>query len=382
VEFSREGTETIRQGKAGMMPVLQYPVRMRADDAEPNCVASIPAEIRFLDPLSDPAWDALVLSHPESNVFHSSAWARVLSKSYGHRPLYLQLVRGGITRALVPLMEVRSPFTGRRGVCLPFSDFCGPLLFDDSEKSVILEKLATVARERNWKHFEIRDRFTAVPSLQFYGHKLDLRSSPEILFAAFSSSVRRAIRKAEKSGLTADRSRTWEAVLDFYRLHVQTRRRHGVPPQPVAFFRNVFRELIEPGFGFILRATLGSRCVAAAVFLQFGRTAIYKFGASALAFQQLRGNNLVMWEGIRLLAQSGSEVLLFGRTSLSNDSLRRFKLGWGAEEEMINYCQWNVASRAWMASRDQSSGRHNAIFSKMPLALSRLAGALLYPHLD
>ena len=27
-------------------------------------------------------------------------------------------------------MEVRSPFTGRRGVCLPFSDACEPLIFD------------------------------------------------------------------------------------------------------------------------------------------------------------------------------------------------------------------------------------------------------------
>jgi hypothetical protein len=170
--------------------------------------------------------------------------------------------------------------------------------------------------------------------------------------------------------------------VDFYRLHVETRRRHGLPPQPIGFFRNIFREVIEPGLGFVVRATLGSRCVAAAVFLQFGRTAIYKFGASALAFQQFRGNNLVMWEGIRLLAQSDSEVLLFGRTSLSNDSLRRFKLGWGAEEEMINYCKWNATPRAWMTSRDHSSGSHNAIFSKMPLVLNRLAGALLYPHLD
>jgi hypothetical protein len=366
-----------------MMPVIEYSDRMpEARNSEPTETVASPPEVRFIDPLVDPSWDALVLSHPESNAFHSSAWASVLSKSYGHKPLYFQVVRRGVTRALIPLMEISSRFTGRRGVCLPFSDFCGPLFFGDPETSEILEKLLAIACERNWKYFEIRDRFASIPSLQFFGHKLNLRKSRETLFAGCSSSVRRAIRKAEKSGLTASKSQSWEAVRDFYRLHVQTRRRHGVPPQPIAFFRNIFTEMIEPGLGFVVRATLNSRCVAAAIFLQFGRTAIYKFGASALALQRFRGNNLVMWEGIRLLARSNSEVLSFGRTSLSNESLRHFKLGWGTAEEIINYCKWNTSCGDWITSHDHSRGRHSAIFSRMPLALNRLAGALIYPHLD
>jgi Acetyltransferase (GNAT) domain len=366
-----------------MMPGLEYSVRMSdGRNLEPNEAVSMPAEIRFIDPLVDPAWDALVLSHSEANIFHSSAWAKVLARSYGHKPIYLQVVRHGAVEALVPLMEVRSLFTGRRAVCLPFSDFCGPLFFGGRDTSIIFERLSTMARERNWSYFEIRDQFPSVPALQFYGHKLDLCQSTQALFAGCSSAVRRAIRKAEKSGVKAERLRSWESVLDFYRLHVETRRRHGLPPQPVGFFRNIFREVIEPGLGFVVRATLGSRCVAAAIFLQFGRTAIYKFGASALAFQRFRGNNLVMWAGIRLLAQGDSEVLSFGRTALSNQSLRRFKLGWGPEEEIITYCKWNTSSAEWITRHDYSSGRHGAVFSRMPLVLTRLAGTLLYPHLD
>ncbi|MEO7724358.1 MAG: GNAT family N-acetyltransferase, partial [Chthoniobacterales bacterium] len=179
-----------------------------------------------------------------------------------------------------------------------------------------------------------------------------------------------------------ERSESWASVRDFYQLHVETRRRHGLPPQPQSFFRNIFREVIEPGYGFVIRAFLNSRCVAAAIFFQFGATAIYKFGASALAQQSFRGNNLVMWEGIRLLAQSEAKALHFGRTSLSNQSLRRFKLGWGAEEQMINYCKWNTPLGEWISGRDTASERRNAIFSRMPLTFNRVAGALLYPHLD
>ena len=78
-------------------------------------------EAKLVDPLCDSAWDRLVLSHSESNVFHSAAWAKVLCETYGHKPFYLSFSEGGELVALIPLMEVRSAITGCRGVCLPFS---------------------------------------------------------------------------------------------------------------------------------------------------------------------------------------------------------------------------------------------------------------------
>jgi len=170
--------------------------------------------------------------------------------------------------------------------------------------------------------------------------------------------------------------------VEFYRLHVQTRRRHGLPPQPLSFFRNIVDEVIRRGAGFVVHASLESRCVAAAIFFQFGRTAIYKFGASEAASQGARGNNLVMWEGIRSLARSGCESLHFGRTSLANDGLRRFKLGWGTTEELMRYFQWDTVARKWVGGCDHSRGLHNVFFAKMPLAINRLAGAVVYTHLD
>lgn len=342
--------------------------------------------MKFVDPLAGPEWDQLVLSHSDASFFHSSAWAKVLAKSYGHEPLYLHFSRHGETLALAPMMEVNSCFTGRRGVCLPFSDFCSPLLFNDYEPSVVAARLSALALERNWKYLEIRDRtglgLVVDPAIEYRGHTLDLRQSTEGLFASFSSSVRRAIRKAEDSKLSVEVLRSRESVMEFYGLHVRTRRRHGLPPQPASFFRNIVDEVIRKGAGFVVRASFASQCVAAAIFFQFGPTAIYKFGASEPASQKFRGNNLVMWEGIRFLARSGCESLHFGRTSLSNIGLRRFKLGWGTAEELIRYFRWDTAAGKWVGGCDHSRGPHNAFFAKMPLALSRLAGALVYPHLD
>jgi Acetyltransferase (GNAT) domain len=358
-----------------------------ADGLAMNDRPSLGVEVKFLDPLRDSNWDRLVTSHPDFNFFHSTAWAKVLCKTYGHKATYLHFSRRHELVALVPMMEIRSALTGRRGVCLPFSDFCGPLMFDKSESGAVLDKLVQLARERSWRYFEVRGGRGMLPAIatsasQFYGHKLLLPERSEELLARFTSPARRAIRKAEKSEAEVRVVTTREAILEFYSLHVKTRRRHGLPPQPLSFFINIYEEIIKAGHGFVVVARSGSRSFAAAVFFQFGKNAIYKFGASDEAFQELRGNNLVMWEAIKFLIRHGFKSLHFGRTDLDNEGLRHFKSGWGTEEELIEYFRFDIEAESWKTTGRNGSGFHNRIFRRMPLLLNRLAGSVIYPHLD
>jgi hypothetical protein len=46
------------------------------------------AEAITVDPLGHADWDTLVAAHPQSTIFHSGGWARVLRDTYGHRPFY------------------------------------------------------------------------------------------------------------------------------------------------------------------------------------------------------------------------------------------------------------------------------------------------------
>src|SRR5262249_41361057 len=343
-------------------------------------------QIRVVDPLREPAWDHLVALHRDACCFHTSAWAKVLHQTYNHKPFYLQFSRGRRLAALIPLMEVRSPFTGRRGVCLPFSDACEPLIFDSEATAFVTDQLVRFARERRWIYLETRGGkslpLAASPIAKFYGHTLDLCSGAEELIARFASPVRRAIRKAERSGVNALIVRNRQAMSDFYRLHVQTRRRHGIPPQPASFFLNIYEHIVKPGLGFIVLGRYGYRVVAAAIFFRFGKNALYKYGASDNRFQEFRANNLVMWQGIQVLAHAGAEQLHFGRTDLENDGLRRFKLSWGAEEKTIDYFRVYPLGRECVPSVRSGSGFHKKIFGRLPLALNRLAGCVIYPHLD
>ena len=339
-----------------------------------------------MNPLVDSEWDDAIRMHPDATIFHSTAWARVLVDTYGHRPCYVQMSLNGNLLALIPMMEVQSVLTRSRGICLPFSDYCAPLAFSTFGHELVAQKLQQIARERRWSYFELRSH-SMVPinvpaSESYYGHFLDLRIGPEAVISNFSSSVQRAVRKAQRSGLSVSIQSSPDAMAQFYKLHVRTRRRHGVPPQPRSFFINIQRHLISTGFGFIVLVESQKDPIAAAMFFRLGRHAVYKFGASDERLQELRANNLAMFEAIRYLAEGGAEVLHFGRTERENQGLRRFKLSWGATEEKIDYACFDTASASWKHSCDRRSTFHKRVFRALPASLNRLAGAMIYPHLD
>lgn len=352
----------------------------------PLCSSGWAGQMMVIDPLQHPAWDTLLAAHPDSSFFQGTAWARVLTETYGHCPVYFSRFAGGQLKALLPVMEVSSPWTGRRGVSLPFTDFCSPLPAADAEHRKLFEAALAHGRERRWRYLECRGggqgRPDATPSLTFWGHVIQLEGGERGLFDNLDGSTRRGIRKAEGARLQVDFGQSLESIRIYYALHCRTRHRHGLPPQPFRFFANIARHVLAPGHGFVAIARLEQRPVAAAVFFHHGRQALYKFGASDQAFQQLRPNNLLMWEGIRRCAGRGCARLHLGRTSLANEGLRRFKLGLGAREEKIEYFRYDLVKRAFVTGVDRSEGWANAVFRCLPPPLLRLAGRLLYPHMS
>jgi lipid II:glycine glycyltransferase (peptidoglycan interpeptide bridge formation enzyme) len=127
-------------------------------------------------------------------------------------------------------------------------------------------------------------------------------------------------------------------------------------------------------------ASQGGKKIAASVYFFLGGRAIYKYGASDLAQQHLRGTNLVMWEAMKWLARQGMKSLHLGKTSPANDGLRRFKLNLGAHEELIEYVKFDLRREKFVTETDGISGWHNTVFRALPLVLSRAAGGLLYKH--
>ena len=340
--------------------------------------------VHRISPLEISNWDARLSSRPGFSFFHGAAWARVLVETYGFTPFYLATGPAAVPESVLPMMEVDSWLTGRRGVALPFTDECAPLTPSRAEHEKLFQSAVTLGRERGWKHIECRggrELFGEVTAaLSFYGHRLALEPDEEKMFGRLEGSVRRAIRKSQKDGVTVELSPALDAVRIFYRLQCATRKRHGLPPQPFEFFVNIHRHVLSQNQGIVAVARHHGQAVAAAVYFFLGSRAIYKYGASDLARQELRANNSVMWEAIRWLAQRGATQLHFGKTARANGGLRRFKLAWGATEETLDYVKYDLRKNQFVTDTDAVSGWHNAVFRSLPAGLARTAGNLLYKH--
>ena len=342
-------------------------------------------EIRIVDPRQVPGWDEGLKAFRSASTFHTAAWARVLCESYGYKPAYLGAFSGGCALGHLPLIEVSSWLTGRRGVSLPFTDSCEPLYQDAETLRALTDAALRLGKERSWKYVEFRSSESfpaeAPASLTYWEHRVPLLQDEAAQFAALKAPVRTAIRKANNAGVKVEILTSREAVLDFCRLNAMTRRLHGLPPQPRSFFENVQRCVIAQDAGFIVQAAVGGQAVAASMYFLFGDRAIYKYGASDRAFQHLRVNDLVMWTAIRTLAERGCTTLSLGKTARENEGLRRFKLGWGGTETELRYFKHDVAAAALVQDRDAVSGWHNAVFRSLPRSVSELAGRALYRHM-
>ena len=340
--------------------------------------------IQEIDLEQDLTWDNTVGTWSDSSVFHTCRWQRVLRDAYGYASCSLEGVFEEGNRALFPLMEVKSLFTGNRGISLPFTDSC-PSLGDHDSRSKLFRAARDLGRDRKWRYLEVRGGPApspdANPSVSYYGHQVVLYDDCSRMMRSIESGHRRAIRKAENNSVRIEWSQSLRALKRFYSLFCVTRQRHGLPPQPWKFFAALHRNVLALGHGFVALADVEGKSRAGAIFLHFRDRAIYKFGASDPAFQHLRLNNLVMWSAFQDYGSKGFQLLDLGRTSLRNQGLRRFKLGWGTNETQINYFKYDYRLRDFTSARDDSSGWHTRFFQRIPRPIAKIIGSILYKHI-
>jgi CelD/BcsL family acetyltransferase involved in cellulose biosynthesis len=337
-----------------------------------------------LDPISDPAWLALIETSPTATVFHHPRWLELLRSQYGYE-LYACHVEGndGI-EAGIPIALIESRLTGRRLVSLPFSDICPPVIAREAGPAAASALAAALAEERRRTgldltvHAAVPDAGEAFVQHRFFQHLLPLDGDPAAVEARYSKSqIKRGIKKARREGLRAERRTDSETLDAFYALHLRTRRKLGAPTQPKRFIQR-FTELFDAELGFVELVLDEDRPIAAAVFLAYNGTLTYKYGASDERALGKRPNNLLFSEAIRWACEAGFHTLDFGRTDIDNEGLRAFKRSWGADEQELSYTYFTETEPATGPQlRDRVLA---ATIQRSPTGVSRLVGEALYRH--
>jgi CelD/BcsL family acetyltransferase involved in cellulose biosynthesis len=336
--------------------------------------------------LADEAWLELVTRNPHALPFHHPAWAQLLAECYRFEAFGLALADAdGRLIAGVPIVEKRGLVGGRRWISLPFTDVCPSLTGGDRRLQERLEvEIDAARRQAGVGSVELRATPASDAAVAFDGglrHTLQLNRDPETVYRGFKpKQVRHAIRYAERSGVIVSQAqREEELSRTFYALQTATRRRLGVPVQPRRYFSLLWRRIVEPGLGFVLVARIGERPVAAAVFLAWKGTVVYKYSASDATAWKLRANNAVLWHAIRWACENGYSIFDLGRTDRANEGLSAFKRGWGADEASLAYAAIGQGG-AGRPGAGPVAGLGRAIIRRSPTFVCRAVGMALYRY--
>jgi CelD/BcsL family acetyltransferase involved in cellulose biosynthesis len=344
-------------------------------------------EIHGIDPVRDPRWPEFLQSRPDSSLFHTPGWLEALRRTYGYQPIAFTTSSPtqGLANGLV-FCRIYSRFTGRRLVSLPFSDHCEPLTDTPENLTEMLCFLQQDLKKKKWRYVELRPWNSRGSSLAgfepyqtFYVHALNLSPSQDEIFRGFhKDSIQRKIRRAEREGLTYEEGRSGQFLDQFYDLLLHTRRRHDLPPQPRAWFRNLVECL-----GDDLKIRVASRDgqpMASIWTVRFKNVMVYKYGCSDAQYHHLGPMHLLFWRSIQEAKNHGLTEFDLGRSDADNAGLVNFKDRWGATRSTMNYLRYP----ARVAKNSSGGGWRiriaKQLLSHLPDDLLEAVGKLMYKH--
>jgi hypothetical protein len=332
-------------------------------------------------------WDKFVELHAQGTAYHLSGWLRCIGETYGFAPiLYALESKDHAIEAVLPVLLVKNFPTRPRMVSIPFSDCGGPLVGTPLHEKELLN--AVKENHPHVKSVEIRGNLLEKAEWlchNYYKHfVLNLCGDLSCIEGALDGrTVRYCVRKAKRLGVEILEDNSDRGVREFYRLNQITRKKHGVPVQPMAFFWNLHKELILKGRAFILLAVWGSKVIAASVFIKLGKTVYYKYNASDPEYLVSKApNHLLTWYAIQKAHCEGFRFFDFGRTAPDNTGLMRYKRMWGATEAELPYHYYPTIRGA--SSRQESRFSYRimtAIWRALPSIIMEKAGPTIYRHM-
>ena len=346
--------------------------------------------ITTINPIVDKRWDAFITSHPDSTIFHHSAWARVLQDRYRCDPAYYVLENeDGEISAAAPFFRLKSLLTGKRLVCLPGSEFCFPLVYSEGDLMELLTRAREDVNGGGFSYFEVRgwgnlgapEQFGLEAHPYFLNHVVNLDGDMEAVRTRMDRNGRYNLRYAMKSPVTIRMGQSEDDLKEFYRLATATRRRLNLLPQPYRFFQSVYHHIVLPGHGYFLLAELSGKVIAANMYFCFKDTVTHEFNAADKDYFEFRPNYLLIWKAMEHACEGLYRYYNFGRTQPENQALANFKRHWGSEELTLPYYYYPAVQGISSVRQNSLMYRTNAIVNKwLPEFVLKFAGEVIYRH--
>ena len=310
------------------------------ESAVPDTRTKTNLKVVELTPELEARWDEFVELHPESTMYHLSGWKQVLEKTFGLKSRCLTAVdhEQQIT-GILPLFLMKDILGRRFLVSNPFANFAGVCASDVVAQRRLLEAAWDMAKRENAQYVELRQLGQPLgeqPQLctreSFVTLMLSLTGSADGIWTNLSSRNRGKIRKAEKSGLSADFGLNYLA--DFYRVFVRNIRDLGTPVYSAEFFQNIIEVFADRVNLLVLK--MQDQVVSGMFLFQFKDVLSEPWVSSLREYNQFYVNNLLYWKAITYACGNGFAKFDFGRSTVASGTYD-FKLQWGAKPVPLYY---------------------------------------------
>ena len=204
---------------------------------------------------------------------------------------------------------------------------------------------------------------------------MELRRDENSVWKSFRDKTRNMIRKAQKSGLTAERG--FHNLRPFYNVYASNMLKKGIAIHSFKFFEKISEKM--GGDAELIVAKKNGMPIGGTLALFSKDIAIYPFQAASIDSQRFAPNDFMVWETIRSCIDRGISKLDMGE-SREGGNVYRFKTNFGGKPQDIHY--YTIAGKSEFSEKGQRTKRPRSrlslkggILSKSPHWLARNMGA-------
>lgn len=263
-------------------------------------------------------WNERLSGYLDRTIFQTSEWVSFVSRTQQAEPVLALLqdkgrILGCFTGLLTKKLGARilgSPFPGWT------TAYMGLCLSAAVSRRAAVEALTTFAfEELHCVHLEFMDRNLTVEELAglgfqhriYAGFEIDLTQNESQIFTNMTSSCRRCIRKAEKSGVVIEEAEDIGFADDYYvQLQDVFAKQSLVPTYSVDRVRDLIKYVQPTGTVLLLRARHpAGHCIATGIFPALNQTMYFWGGASWREYQGLRPNEAIQWYAMNYWKKRG-----------------------------------------------------------------------------
>ena len=385
---------------------------------------------------NDRTWDDYVQNHPDSNLYHLSAWRQIIQSSYGHSSYYLLAFRcdnegldnsssinvtldplpnpatdsnttkkTGPIAGILPLVHLNHFLFGNNLFSIPFVDLGGILADDVEAEKALLSEAIKIGRNLKVDRIELRhtsplagyttnsvadsiiknssSESRPAANISIRTHKvrmiLELPEDSDTLMKSFKSKLRSQIRKPIKEGLSA-KVGGLELLEDFYHVFSINMRDLGSPVHSKKLIKNTFNAFSR--LSKIIIIYKDSLPLACSLVIGFKDILENPWASALREYSRLNSNMLLYWTMLEYACDNGYKYFDFGRSSPGQGTYK-FKEQWGAKPTPLCWYIIHLSDQPKSEDNDEKSKFNKAIqcWRKLPVPVTRILGPIIRKHI-